>query len=77
MDIKRDYFVKGQHIVTTKDKGSTDWTDNDRARRRPWGMKGMIIQVKSGHGVIYLVDLDNHPNAEWYEHEEVELDKDY
>ena len=64
-------FKVGQVVASTKDKGSTDWKDNDRARRRPWGAVGEVLKVHDSHGLVYDVLVYEH-GREYYEHEELE-----
>ncbi len=66
-------YKVGQYVFTTKDKGSKDWDDNDRARRRPWGVFGKIKKVHDSHGLCYAVMLDSPFSCvEYFEHEELE-----
>lgn len=63
----------GQDVRSTKDSGSTDWSDNEHARNRPWGVTGKVVRITDGHGLVYLVEMGE--ALEWYEEVELEAVK--
>lgn len=59
------------YVRTTRDAGSTDWTEGAR-RSVQWGVDGVIIRRHSGHGPVYVVQHRDGTEAP-YEAGELEL----
>ncbi len=68
-------FDIDQEVRAVKDGGSSDWSDKDRARNRPWSVKGKIVRASGSHGLVYLVKT-KYCGTHWYEESELEAVND-
>jgi hypothetical protein len=60
---------KGDRVRTLKSRGRTDWVPGSRESCQ-WGAGGIVLKMKTGHGLCYEVQHDDGRKA-WYDYDEV------